>query len=240
MPIGRLLEEHHKRKDGLRFWGAAITLLLHVGAAFLIVFNHLKPAEPVLMPRDFMVAKIVRLGRKKPKDALPTLVQPTAAPPPPRVVKLTDNDTVKPPPKTEPPPPKTDKNDLARALAHAKILSERNAQTDPEGDEKGDPDGNSDVASPGDLYATAVYKVYHAQYRNPHFAAAMGLSAMARIFIDSDGNVLKAELVRSSGNGPFDDSVVEVLNKVKKLPPPPRSLALRFARSGLALEFTPS
>jgi TonB family protein len=229
-----------KERDPFKVGGLAVTIALHVGVAAGVLVTHLRPASPVIMPRDFMVAKIVRLGKKRPPNLLPTIPAQPAPTAPKTAVQLTDNEQGKAAPKKEPPPESAKPGDLQRALAHAKLLAQREAQADEEGDPNGDPNGNSDTASPGDVYATAVFKVYHDQWTWPPFAKEQHLSALARVFVDAQGNVFKVMLVKSSGNGPFDDSVTEVLNKVKKLPPPPPGLALRFERSGLpALEFAP-
>jgi TonB family protein len=227
------------RRDPFSIGATLVTLLVHGGIAFAIWRAHAAPTAPVLMPRDFMVAKIVRLGKKREPKLLPTIPVPPPPIAPKSAIKLTDNDTAKATPPTEKKPPDAKPGDLSRALAHAKLLEQRQAQMDQEGDPNGDPSGNSDSASPGDLYATALYKAYHEEWRNPQLAAAQNLLARVRIFVDPEGNVLKATLVQPSGNGPFDDSVTEVLTKVKRLPKPPAALALRMERSGLVLEFTP-
>ena len=224
-------------RDPLKVGALVVTALLHGGIATIVMVQHMRADPPVLMPRDFMVAKIVRLGRKRPKNLLPTIPVQPAPMAPKAAVKLTDNETAKVTPKTEPPPPDSKPGDLQKALSRARQLSHLQAQADQEGDPAGDPEGNSDTASPGDLYATLVYKLYHEQWNLPHLAAAQGLAAVARVFVDGQGNVLNATIAKASGNGPFDDSVTEVLHKVKKLPPPPPALALRFERSGIALEF---
>jgi colicin import membrane protein/protein TonB len=223
--------------DPFKVGGLVVTILLHGGIVGLVV--HGRTSEPVLMPREFMVAKIVRLGRKRPKNLLPTLPAPPMPTAPKNAVKLTDNEAAKVAPRSEKPPPDAKPGDLQHALARARQLERLAAQADQEGDPAGDPAGNSDTAAAGDLYATAVYKAYHEQWNTPHLASAQGLSARVRLFVDPHGSVLRADIVKPSGNGPFDDSVTEVLHRVKKLPPPPPGLALRIERSGLSLEFAP-
>jgi TonB family protein len=229
-----------RRQGAIKTGAVLITLVIHGGVIGGILVAHAMPHDPVIMPRDFMVAKIVRLGKKRDPKLLPTVpVQPVPTAPPPAAVKLTENETAAPASKTEKRPPDAKPGDLKSALAHSRALARLQAQADQEGDPNGDPSGNSNVAAAGDLYATALFKVYNEQWKIPQLAAAQGLSAMARIFVDAQGNVLKATLVKSSGNGPFDDSVSEVLQRVKKLPPPPAALALRLERSGTLLEFVP-
>jgi TonB family protein len=221
------------------FGGIVVTILLHGAIIFAILFAHSKRAESVIMPRDFMVAKIVRLGKKKPKNLLPSLPAEPVPTAPKEAVKLTDNEGAKATPKTERKPPDAKPGDLSRALAHARMLEQQRAQEDQEGDPNGSAQGNSNTAAAGDLYATAVFKAYNEQWNIPDLAKGKSLVARVRIFVDATGRVLKADLIGPSRNGPFDDSVTEVLAKVKRLPAPPRELAMRFERSGLVLEFVP-
>jgi TonB family protein len=218
--------------------GWIVTIALHVAIIAAILIGHAHRAESIAIPRDFMVAKIVRLGKKRDKNLLPTIpVQPTPTAPD-NAVKLTQNETAKAS-KTEKKPPDAKPGDLKKALAHAKMLEQMQKQEDQEGDPHGSPGGNSDTAGPGDLYATAVYKAYNEQWNIPNVVQGKNLAARVRIFIASDGKVIDAKIIGSSHNGPLDDSVTEVLARVKKLPPPPGNLALRFERSGLVLEFAP-
>jgi TonB family protein len=218
--------------------GWIVTIALHVAIIGAILIGHAHRAESIAIPRDFMVAKIVRLGKKRDKKLLPTIpVEPTPTAPD-NAVKLTQNETAKAS-KTEKKPPDAKPGDLKKALAHAKMLEQMQKQEDQEGDPNGSRGGNSDTAGPGDLYATAVYKAYNEQWNIPNVVQGKNLAARVRIFISSDGKVIDAKIIGPSHNGPLDDSVAEVLARVKKLPPPPGNLALRFERSGLVLEFAP-
>jgi TonB family protein len=234
-------ERHRQRqRDPLRVGGVLVTIVLHGGIAALILIGHAHRAESVAIPRDFMVAKIVRLGRKRPKNLLPTLPAQPAPTAPKPALKLADDPSAKPAPPSEKPPPNTKQDDsLQKALSHARQLERAQKEVDQEGDPAGDPHGNSDTASPGDIYATAVFKAYNEVWRIPETAKGKQLTVRARIFIDGSGNVLKATPLGGSGDGPFDDSVSEVLARVRKLPAPPAKLALAFERSGLVLEFAP-
>jgi TonB family protein len=227
------------RRDPIRFIALVVTILLHGGALGGIVWAHLGPAAPVIMPREFMVAKIVRFGRKRPPNLLPTI--PAEPPPtaPKAALQLTDNEQAKGAPKTEKPPPDAKPGDLRTALSRARDLARLETQAEQEGDPTGDPQGNSDTASEGDAYITKLSTLYHNEYKGLDFLRAQNLSARVRIFIDAQGNVLTTRLLSSSGNAPFDSKVAEVLERVKHLPPPPASRALRYERSGIDLEFTP-
>ena len=219
--------------------GWIVTLALHAAVIIAIIVGHAHRAESIAIPRDFMVAKIVRLGKKRPKNLLPTIPSQPIPQAPDNAVKLTENEGAKSTPKTPKKPPDAKPGDLKAALARARLMEQMQKQEDQEGDPNGSPTGNSDTAGPGDLYATAVYKAYNEQWNIPNVVQGKNLSTRVRIFIDHSGTVLKASIIGPSHNGPLDDSVTEVLARVKKLPPPPAALALRFERSGLVLEFAP-
>jgi TonB family protein len=219
--------------------GWLVTIVLHIGIIVTVVIGHAQRAESVAIPRDFMVAKIVRLGKKRDKKLLPTIPMQPVPTAPDNAVKLTENEQAKPTPKTEKKPPDAKPGDISKALSHARQLQQMQKEVDQEGDPNGSPGGNSDTAGPGDLYATAVYKAYNEQWNIPNVVQGKNLATRVRIFIAADGKVIDAKIIGPSHNGPLDDSVAEVLARVKKLPPPPGSLALRFERSGLVLEFAP-
>ncbi len=71
----------------------------------------------------------------------------------------------------------------------------------------------------------------------PNFLAGAKLSAAIRIHVDENGLILKREMVRSSGNPIFDQTVMDCLDKASPLPTPPRRLANLFMVDGLTLGF---
>ncbi len=71
----------------------------------------------------------------------------------------------------------------------------------------------------------------------PNFLANAQLSAAIRIYVDGNGIILKREMLRSSGNQIFDQTVMECLDNASPLPVPPRRLANLFMVDGLTLGF---
>src|SRR5262245_57399478 len=94
-----------QRRDWLKIGGVLLTLVLHGGLVGMVALAHAHSPKEVMLPRDFMVAKIVRLGRQRPKELLPTLPTPPTPVAPKPAVKLTDNETASAAPKTTTPPP---------------------------------------------------------------------------------------------------------------------------------------
>src|SRR5262249_21093931 len=147
--------------------GWIVTIALHVAIIGAILVGHAHRAESIAIPRDFMVAKIVRLGKKRPKNLLPTIPTQPVPTAPDKAVKLTQNETAKTTPKTEKKPPDAKPGALQKALSHARQLERQQKEIDQEGDPGGSPHGNSDTAAAGDLYATAVFKAYNEQWNIP-------------------------------------------------------------------------
>ena len=95
-----------------KFGGWIVTIGLHVAIIAAILIGHAHRAESIAIPRDFMVAKIVRLGKKRPKNLLPTIPTEPIPQAPDNAVKLTQNESAKPTPKTEKKPPDAKPGDL--------------------------------------------------------------------------------------------------------------------------------
>jgi outer membrane biosynthesis protein TonB len=210
--------------------GIGVTALLHAGAALAIVLSHGRQTT-VTEPMNLMVARLVRLGTPRPPQLLPR--KPTAAPAPaeaPPVVPET-----KPEEKTPAPAPE-ERTDLRSAMARARALAARNApkgETDeePEGRPEGTPEGTADTAAEGDPYATEVYRRIHEGFRVPEMVSTRELLRLkATVF-------LRMADVEPSGNRFFDASALEAVQRVDRLPPPPRARAAAILSSGILLEF---
>ena len=68
--------EKKRRASRRNFAGLLITLALHGAILFAVRAAHSKTDEPLDMPRDFVVAKLVRLGKPREKFWLPRITQP--------------------------------------------------------------------------------------------------------------------------------------------------------------------
>ena len=90
---------------GSSLGGITATVAVHACLVALIYFAHVKSEPPVEMPRDFLVTRLVSLGKPPVKSRLPRVVRPPMPEAPPPVLKVTHNAEAAPAPK-EPPPPK--------------------------------------------------------------------------------------------------------------------------------------
>ncbi len=85
----------------------------------------------------------------------------------------------------------------------------------------------------GGYYNTVMQRLYGV-WQVP-VGAAYGLSAQASITLGADGSVSSRQLIRSSGDSAFDQSVQKALNAVNRLPRPPADLPSRT----ITIEFAP-
>jgi TonB family protein len=92
-------------------------------------------------------------------------------------------------------------------------------------------------------------KLQHEQYKNlvdrrikpnwqlAEWLARKNLVAVVLIKIDFGGQLVSKQVVKSSGNPDFDQSVFETIDKSIPLPAPPEKLAALVAANGILIEF---
>ena len=84
---------HDRVTEALRSIGMSllVTLALHLGILGAVKIAHSKGDEPLVVPRDFVVARMVKLGKPREKFWLPRITQPPRPKAPPAVIKLSDD-----------------------------------------------------------------------------------------------------------------------------------------------------
>ncbi len=104
------------------------------------------------------------------------------------------------------------------------------------------------VLSPGSEL-TGVNKLQHENYLTnldhhvkkfwslPEWLARGNYSAQVRIFVDEHGLLLKAQLIRGSGNSSYDDTVMETVKKAVPYPVPPEKFRAIVSVNGMVLGF---
>jgi colicin import membrane protein len=231
------------RRD--RMWPAVTTsAVLH---ALAIVWAVSRPAAPAIdLQQKPIVAKLVRLGEKRPEDFLPRkpAAQPAPAPPAPVAAPAAPKapapaPAAKPPPPAptpaaKPPPPGST---LASVLSKVK----KQAQDERYGAPDGDAGGDSDTAE-GERYLALVHRAIHANYRVPSTIPErerLYLQASIVVWIDPDGHVTRWSVEHPSGNPTFDAAVERTLKATGRVPPPPDHLRDTARRTGVALLFQP-
>lgn len=88
-----------------------------------------------------------------------------------------------------------------------------------------------------DSYLTSIDKHVKQHWDVPNFLANAALSASVVIFLDERGNIVKKNMVKSSGNQIFDQTVMTALDKASPFPAPPRKLVNIFMVDGVQLGF---
>jgi TonB family protein len=221
--------------------GLLLTLALHAAILGAVGYAHTRTPPPLEIPRDFVVAKLVKLGKPREKFWLPRIVEPPHPQAPPQVLKVADDPNAKkaPPEAPRPDNPEISKN-LKRALDRARKLE---ALADPEPEEgqlNGSEHGTATEASAGDAYATAIFEAIRRNWSAPSGLvsdAELGrLATEIRIRVGDDGTITDSKLLRPSGNSYFDDSCIAAITATRKVPPPPPAVR-KLAARGFAIDF---
>ncbi len=89
-------------------------------------------------------------------------------------------------------------------------------------------------------YTESVYEQVKRRWNLPQWMASASLKATVRIFVDSRGVLIKKEMIRSSQNPVFDQSVMTAIDAASPLPRPPNNLVNLISVRGIDIEFIPS
>jgi TonB family protein len=212
-----------RRGSRRSFSGLLITAALH-GVIFLAIkAAHSQPQEPLIVPRDFVQAEMVKLGKPRDKFWLPK-VHAAPPPPPPDAIKLADDPNAKAAPVEAPKieDPKTSK-DVRKALERARKLESLIADEEPpEGQLNGSKAGTASQAI-GDQYIATIKGLLTQNYNLP---AGMNADQIPnppeiRFRIGPDGTLSGIKLTKSSSNPLVDDACVSAAQLTRKVPPPP-------------------
>jgi hypothetical protein len=233
--------EKKRRAPRRNLAGLLITLALHGAILFAVRAAHSKTDEPLDMPRDFVVARMVKLGKPREKFWLPRITQPPRPTAPPKVIKLSDDpNAAKAPVEAPRPDNPTISKDLRHALDRARKLEQLIPTEPEEGQLTGSAAGTANEASAGDAYATAIFDAVRKNFTVPEGlitdAQLARLTTTIKIRVGDDGMILENKLLKPSGNTFFDDACVSAILATHKVPPPPPA-ARRLAARGYALEF---
>ena len=234
------------RRD--RMWPAvSLSALAHVG---LIAWGLTRsPPPPIDLEQKPIVARLVRLGEKRPEQWLPRkeAAPPPAAPPAPVQVPVPAAHPKAPAapsasPKAAPPRPAPSSTGRSGTSSLASVLSKVQKQVDDQrwGDPEGDAAGDSSEGSAGDRYYALVYREIHGNYRVPATIQDRrwsSLKAIVVLRIQPDGTIARYTFDKPSGNPAFDEAVERAVRQTRRVPPPPDSLRETFRSSGLAVIF---
>jgi colicin import membrane protein/protein TonB len=236
------------RRD--RLWPALTASL--VAHALVVVWVVVRQSAPPLhLDQKPIVAKLVRLGEKRPEAWLPRkeaeAPPPAAAPAPkvavpvaPAVAKpAAPSPTAKPAAAPAPAPAAGPTRPGGTSLASIMSKVQRDVDERRWGDPSGSAAGDSDTAE-GDQYAALVDRALRANYVVPVTVAErerMHLEANVILWIEPDGRITRWKQDRSSGNPTFDAAVEKTLRATTRVPPPPEHLRDTYRRTGIQLLF---
>jgi colicin import membrane protein/protein TonB len=208
-----------------------------------------RPPPPIDLEQKAIVAKLVRLGEKRPeqylprKDAAPPPAAPApaaaapAAPVPPRPATPAPHAKPAPAPAAAAAPPAAQPG----STSLSSILSKVQRQADEErwGDPTGSSAGDSDTAE-GDQYLALVDRALRANYVVPVTIPdreRLYLEANIILWVEPDGRIVRWRQERPSGNPTFDAAVQRTLKVTPRVPAPPRSLSDSYRKTGIQLVF---
>jgi colicin import membrane protein/protein TonB len=212
--------------------------------ALLVIWGLARaPAPAIDLQQKPIVAKLVRLGEKRPEQWLPRKEAEPPAPPAPAPAQAPAAPVAAPRSSPAAPPAKPAPTPAARpaGASLASIMSKVQRQADEErwGDPSGDAAGGSDAAE-GDQYLALVDRALRANYRAPVTIAErerLYLEADVILWIEPDGRISRWRLERPSGNATFDAAVERTLRVTPRVPPPPDHLRDSYRTTGIKLVF---
>jgi colicin import membrane protein len=233
------------RRD--RMWPAVVgSIVFHVLVVAWAIVR--RPPAPVDLNQKPIVAKLVRLGEKRPEEYLPRKDAAPPPPAPPAAAPVAPIAAAAPPkpaaPAAKAPPPRPAPASAAGkpgGTSLASILSkvQKQVEDDRYGSPDGDPAGDSDSGSEGDRYLALVRNALLQAYVLPATISdreRLYLKATVVLFVEPNGRVMDFRFESRSGNAAYDAALERAI-RVARLPPPPAEMREQFRRSGFGVNF---
>jgi colicin import membrane protein/protein TonB len=232
------------RRD--RMWPAVVVSVAVHAAAIAWAVAEGGPA--IDLEQKPIVARLVRLGEKRPKEYLPRKEEPPpepapAAPAPAPQVSTAAAVPTKPGPGPKAPPaPASTAKGASGTSTLSNVLTRVRKQVDEEdrwGDPEGDPLGDASDGSEGDRYLALAQRALQERYVLPTTISEkerLYLKAVVVLYVEPDGRISRFRFETTSGNAAFDDALERAIRQTRLPPPPPESREL-YRRTGLAVGF---
>jgi len=228
-----------------------------VGVGAILAFSYLALPSPIDLNQKPIRASLVRLGKPRDPDLLPQKEE--LPPPPPKSEGSEPVPTPEKPlqpavpvpipgakPANAPPAPKQN-GEKSEAERRKQLLGAFNRTAkgtrirELEGQLDGDPGGDSATAE-GERYWGLISSQIHRNYDISDTIPAqerIRLKAQVLLLIGRSGEVLRIQLLQSSGNDLFDNAVLTAARKAGPFAPPPDHLRAMLQKTGVRLEFRP-
>src|SRR5216684_1693977 len=191
-----------------------------VGVGAILAFSYLALPSPIDLNQKPIRASLVRLGKPRDPDLLPQKEE------------------------LPPPPPKSEGSEAVRRkqlLGAFNRTAKGTRIRELEGQLDGDPGGDSATAE-GERYWGLISSQIHRNYDISDTIPAqerIRLKAQVLLLIGRSGEVLRIQLLQSSGNDLFDNAVLTAARKAGPFAPPPDHLRAMLQKTGVRLEFRP-
>ncbi len=225
----------------VRLWPTVlVSLAAHAAVVALAVWH--RPDPIINLDQKPIVARLVRLGEKKPeaylprKDAAAEAAAPAPVPlpggPPPPAPGKAAQAPRPPTPAAASPKPRRD----ALASVLDRFRRDRALGSPRYGDASGDPSGDAEEATEGDRYLGLVTRAIESNYTLPATLQSERLEAIVVLVIEPDGGISGYRFEKKSGRPAFDDALERAIRRTR-LPPPPPELRDQYRRIGLGVRF---
>ncbi len=229
------------QKNRLR--GLRRAIVTSIALHFIVLAGFVVARDSQARPKrthKVIVTKLVKLGKKRPKELLPRKTQPKPAAPKSVLPKVPK--TSQPEQKKKPAP---DKPTSKRVLSALERLKQNNIVED---DSEGDPDGvvegtETDLSQAivGNRFATEIYRCLKSKYElaglKPSQVAGKSVSVV--LWIAADGSFKDHRIEEGSGLERFDDAVEQAILRCGKVEPPPKSIQRMVLEDGIEVQFQP-
>ncbi|MBI3180864.1 MAG: TonB C-terminal domain-containing protein [Myxococcales bacterium] len=224
------------------FWGFMLGSLVGHGA--LLAVGLLAAAfwgtRVIDLDQKPIRATLVRKGKPRDSKLLPR--KETPPPPPKRAEEVpVPIPGVKPPEKSKSKVGEKSGEERRNKLFGAFDKLSKAKPEEPEGQEDGDPDGDSSTQE-GERY----FGLISAQVRRHYDVSSsvpeqerIRLSAQLLILIGRAGELIEVKFARGSGNDLFDNAVLGAVKRASPFPPPPAHLREQLKSDGVILVFRP-
>jgi hypothetical protein len=206
------------------------------GVVALLAATGVGKTPPRVIPDDRIVeARFVKLGKPLDPKKIPNRKVPIKTTAPPQGVAVSKNmDPPKPKkPDASTPPPRAEEDLLARLGDRAQAFAEIAEKREEEGDPQGVEGGTETTAKAGDLYRGQLVMFFKRGWTIPTtLGDTSKLTTRARVEITADRHIGSHEIINSSGNPLFDQSVEDRFNELRSLgttlPEPPAEVRRQF------------
>jgi TonB family protein len=227
-------------------WGISIALHIAAVVVFVVVANRAPPQMD--LDQAIIKTKLVKLGKKRDEKLLPRIDAKKAPPPPPKAAAIANAPADKKSPKV------TDRDSaMKEALSKVKspepdpdsltdLINKRLGTPSDEGHEQGSKFGDAITGRLKAQYSDLLAAKIQNGYEVPSTLSdqeRISLRAVLLVQIGSEGELITAKVVKSSGNATYDNAVLRSAKQSAPFQPPPLTLRDFFAK-GVQIEFCPT